>query len=490
MRLISKYVRENKRYTKNELKKLFSLSDSEFTTFTNELINVNVLKKQGDDELEDDGEFFEEKLSSSNKTLYYFKYVGILLCQKRVIKVYPKCYIRLMEPVNDIDKRPDDQMKLVLSVIKKYNKRKNKTYFLQYPNEGYYKNNLLGLMIYLLDDYFEYGLYDNYEEIDEINGEGPINWNRTINECLPIIKSNMPYYFDTYTARNVNNEYDYFRMLHAYVLTECYRQLEEADLCDLFGISRVDLCDESLSFFGQSTFILNKIKQETNIQYETRKQQVLNALYTFIDEQYENRVDNVTESFKMYGTTAFNKVWETMCQTVFSDILHKPISQLPLKILPNEDSNSTLMDIIEKPKWVDESNVIYAKKTFEPDAVSICLLNGILSFVIMDAKYYNFQFEDGKILKGNPGVEDISKQYLYQLVYKDFINNHGITDVKNCFLFPTDKDEKELKGYAELDILHCLNLQNIKVRLLPIDYIMHLYLRSETLPISFLELEK
>ena len=491
MRLISKYVCENKKYTRDTLKELFSFTDKEFDTFSSKLVNMNVLKKHNSLELEENQDFDEEDIVGENESIYYsFKYVGILLCQKRVIKVYPKTYTQSQELVNNSRKQLDNQMKVVLNVIKKYNKKKNKEYFLQNPDEGYAQNNILGLMIFLLGDYFDHGLYENYEEVNEINGEGPINWNKTLNECMPIIKNDAPYYVDTYTLNNTSNEYDYFRMLHAYVLTECSQQLEDANLGYLFGYDKIELCDEPLSFFGNLSYVLDKIKQEINIQYETRKQQVLQALYMYIDEQHDTKVINEVESVKMYGTTAFNKIWEKICQTVFVDVLHEPISKLPLKLLQNEDGNIKLIDIIQKPKWVNKSRVLYGKKTFEPDAVSISVVNGILSFVIMDAKYYNFQFEDGKPLKGAPGVEDIAKQYLYQLAYEDFIVNHGITNVKNCFLIPTDNQNMDVKGHAELDILSKLNLQNIKVRLLPIDFMMDLYLSGRTLPISFLELEK
>ena len=82
-----------------------------------------------------------------------------------------------------------------------------------------------------------------------------------------------------------------------------------------------------------------------------------------------------------------------------------------------------------------------AADTLIPDLVSIPQIDGTDYFLIFDAKYYNIQLEKGKSLRNNPGVGDVTKQYLYQLAYRNFIKAHNIAVVKNCFLMPTEKDE-------------------------------------------------
>ena len=92
-------------------------------------------------------------------------------------------------------------------------------------------------------------------------------------------------------------------------------------------------------------------------------------------------------------------------------------------------------------------------------------------------------------LRGQPGIESITKQYLYQLAYKDFMQKHGLTKVRNCFLFPTEKDEYIDKGYAELRMLHALGLENIAVRLLPAHKVFDCYLSETTMDIEVLNLK-
>lgn len=101
------------------------------------------------------------------------------------------------------------------------------------------------------------------------------------------------------------------------------------------------------------------------------------------------------------------------------------------------------------------------------------------TFVLFDAKYYCIQLEERKALRGQPGVGDVTKQYLYQLAYKNFILDHGMTAVKNCFLMPTEKDEVVELGYARIEMLEALGLENIAIRLMPAKDMFHCYLESK-----------
>ena len=73
-----------------------------------------------------------------------------------------------------------------------------------------------------------------------------------------------------------------------------------------------------------------------------------------------------------------------------------------------------------------------------------------------------FSLKKGKSLRGNPGVGDVTKQYLYQLAYRDFINVHHIAEVRNCFLMPTEENEIVVKGVAKMQMLEALGLENIQ----------------------------
>lgn len=61
--------------------------------------------------------------------------------------------------------------------------------------------------------------------------------------------------------------------------------------------------------------------------------------------------------------------------------------------------------------------------------------------VILDAKYYSVNWNDGKI-EGQPGIPDIAKQMFYQMAFKDLFDNSNntITGFVNAFLFPYNGD--------------------------------------------------
>lgn len=96
---------------------------------------------------------------------------------------------------------------------------------------------------------------------------------------------------------------------------------------------------------------------------------------------------------------------------------------VPLAEEYKSKSKETLINIIEKPKWkgtdMEEQD---ASDTLIPDLISVPQIDGVDYFLIFDAKYYNIQLEKGKSLRGNPGVSDVTKQYLYQLAYRHFIS--------------------------------------------------------------------
>lgn len=108
--------------------------------------------------------------------------------------------------------------------------------------------------------------------------------------------------------------------------------------------------------------------------------------------------------------------------------------------------------------------------------------------LVVYAKYYNIQLEHNKKLRGQPGIESITKQYLYQLVYQPFVDAHQIGTVKNCFLMPTEMSEIIEKGSVSLAMMKRLGLEDIQVRLLPAKTVFTHYLKNTKLDIQDLNL--
>lgn len=490
MGIISEFVREQKRYTKGDLKRIFSFSTDDVNVFIKNLKAFGVLRvvknnseqRELSDLVDENIEVVDEE-GGNGDYLYVFTYVGVITVGSRIIKCYPKYLLDEMTPLED--------MKQVLKVITRYGSKEQiiNLYNGDAENSSF---NILAVILFLLNDYHEYGVYNNSEDIVEVNGDGEILWDKTISESFSLLSNNRPYYMELYTEKTVDAEFDFFKRLHECVLTECSKQLELSDLLDLFDLTSIDLSEEVKDDLGDDDYILYRLQLELNTQFNTRKQILLKTLYTYIAH---NRTLEDSYGISMYGTNSFNLVWEDVCAEVFSNKLYTSLGQLelPVHLAEGYRAIDKLVDIIEKPIWTgrktDGSSFDKpAKETLIPDIINIWHQDNVYQFVILDAKYYNIQLEEGKKLRGQPGVGDVTKQYLYQLAYKRFLDDHQINNIRNCFLMPTKSSEIVKTGVAKMDMLSSLRLQNIQIRQLPAKTMFNHYLSHRTMDMSLLEL--
>lgn len=477
--MISEFVREQKRYTQKDLCKILRCSEEKAVPLIRKLKEFGVLKAvKASDIQRDMSDLMDEDIEvadvevGEDEYLYVFTFVGVIVVAGRVLKCYPKYQLNA--------DRPKDELRQVLKVLGKYNTKEQIVRMFNDSSESS-AFNLLAVLLFLLQDYYENGVYSNTEDIIESNGSGEILWDKTINETFTLLSNNRPYYIDLQTKKRVTDDYDYFKRLHECILTKASEELKDAELLDLFEITEVDLTDELLDDFGEEEYILYRIEKELNTQFNTRKQLLLKTIYAYIAHSgslYD------TDCLSLFGTNSFNLVWEGICADIMDNQLDVRLGalQLPTPLKPEYDRKQTLIDLIEKPLWSVTGKT--AADTLIPDLVSIAGNQ----FIIFDAKYYNAQLVHGNAPKGQPGIESVTKQYLYQLAYQKFITDHEFSKVKNCFLMPTENKEIEDRGEASMEMLSALGLQNIKVRFLPADMVYDHYLSSRKMDISMLEL--
>lgn len=492
----SEFIREQKRYTRENLKSIFACSDTDIVRIIKKLKSYGILKtvKNNKEQLDlsdlaDEDIVISDEDDASSKYLYVFTFVGLIIVEGCVLKCYPKYLFKKTAPVTEL--------KQVLKVLNKYN---SKEQIIRMYNDGGKTAtfNRIAAMVELLNDYYENGVYTNTEDIIETNGMGEIHWDRTINATYPIIRNNRPYYVELQTKRRVNDNTDFFKRLHEGVLSLCSKELEKADLCDLLGIEGVELSEEVLEDFGEDDYILYKLSNEVCRQFNTRKQKVLKILDALISNR--GSIDDV-ESFSLFGTNSFHVVWENLCAEIMNNQLKTKIKDLGIDnvVIPSGASYTeehVLQDVIEKPRWqgYTEDDLEFEKeasKTLIPDLITVYHHGHEMDFLIFDAKYYTVQLELTKELRGNPGVSDVTKQYLYQLAYKDFVNANGFTKVKNCFLMPTEDEGNNgviKKGSVKMDMLAALNLEHIQVRQVSAKKIYEHYLSNLQLNIEMLDL--
>lgn len=487
MKVVSNYVREQQRYTKNQLRTMFAFDESHVEKFIKSLKSYGILKtvantveqKELTDLVDEDIQITTE-LAENDECYYVFTYVGVVTIGSRVIKSYPKYVLNKNDLLTT--------MKQVIKVLERYSHSEEQIVNLFNGTDDNRSFNVLPIILFLLNDYYAYGVYNNIEEVIEVNGEGDIIWNRTIDDGFAIIKDGLPYYTELITCKSVEDDTDYFKRLHECILTECSKQLQEAALDELFEVEALALSDETLEDFGEKEYILERIIKELNIQFNTHRQILLKTIYAYVSQNQKIFEDN--QCMSMFGTTAFYAVWEKACAEVFGNKLDVPIGKLRMRhpLADGYNAKTRLIDLIEKPKWCGQGFIHEPKDTLIPDLITITESAGQDCFIIFDSKYYLIQLDKNRALRGNPGVGDVVKQYMYQLAYKNFLKDHNIKVVKNCFLMPTEGNDIVNIGRAKMDMLHELGLEDIQICLIPASLLFSYYLRRKRIAVEKLGL--
>ena len=497
--LYSLYLKEKSHFTEDELKEQFeraypdsTLSDEEWKELRDFLVKevYAIEEPRTKRKTISVNDFDEEESDSENNGKYSIKYVGLIVYKDWVIKYYPKYFAEnnVVEPVGDVFLK---KYKQVLKVIRKYKKdnEKDSNALNLFGDKKQSKDGLLSIIVRLLDDYFVNGCYENDRIIIKTNGTGEIDWNRTVNCAYPYISDGRPIYFDYYTRYREKNTDDYFNRLHRCILTQCSLYLDEHDLTDLLDLSTAILSEEELDSFGDESYILERIRNERSVQFNTKKLEMLELMQAYVE--IVNSIGDL-DQMQLYGTYTYNTIWEDVCKKVFDDDLEKEIPAeqknkveyyykwLTLKEYPKHfDKAEYYKDIVEKPNWIDKVGMEYEPdSTLRLDCIKFNIAKS--SMDIYDAKYYVPNITENNKIKDSPRVSDVTKQYLYQLAFKSFSDALGIKNISNSFLLPYDEDNSDIWGTVGMSMFDSFGLKKINV----------VYLCAEKMYDSYLEDKK
>lgn len=431
------YIRELSFYDTNQLANKLEVDIDVAIQCIEVLTARGVMKLKTSEELKE----YDNFDYTNNKGKYQFIYVGLVIFQDIVIIVYPKYF------KTDI---PDTKtMKQIFKVIRKSSGSLSEIAAIS--EEGVKSNDRLTLMLSLLEMYGEYGIYSNTQQEYKTNGQGEISWDKTIERHIPFMNESDFVYLNHETIVTVQDQSDFMMRLQKCILTLCSNFMEESGLSDLLALDVIELSDERLEDFGDAIFINYKIEQEMGVQFVTWKQELLKLLQRFVaDDEVLVQSDEVV----CFGTSSFYHIWEKGCKVAFGDLLNKPLGYLglPLNRYWTARKKETLLSIVPRPIWQKYSDGQYEEcgnvSTLIPDTVTFWKdNNGRNVFAIIDAKYYTPML-DAKP-SGVPGVESVTKQYLYQAAYKRFVLDNGFNQVINAFYVPANNDFIQLLGRVE-----------------------------------------
>lgn len=473
------YIRELSFHTPSSLRRLLHVESDKVMHCIRLLCARGILKLCTNNDKKE----YDTPYSGGVRGNYQFIYVGLILMNDICIIVYPK-YL----PEISADS-PEDELHRTMRQIFRVLRKSGGSYsnIAGIEKEGAKTNDRLALMLMLLEKHDEYGVYSNYMKTYADNGSGDISWERTIATCSPFASNGRPIYAEYKTVETDQDAADFVMRLHRAVLTECSSFMQESGLASLLGLDEVWLTDTTVDDFGDSDYVVYRLEQERGVQFVTWKQEVIDLLIRYVNENGSF----TREEFPLcLGTSCFYHVWEEACKVAFDDALNKRLYDLGVELLEPfaQMGNVRLIDIIPKPKWSvptdDGEQSCGDVATLRPDTV---LLHhdgaGDNLFAILDAKYYTPSL--GSDVAGVPGVESVTKQFLYQSAFRLFVSLHGYTRVVNAFLVPSAKQDIEHIGrvrFPDVIPLEVEPLSNvIEMYALPAQMVFEAYLTNTML---------
>lgn len=435
--------KENEGLSDEEFNNIFSEKDLEELELK-KVIKKNVAKKSG----------------MGNKITWSFEFVGIILIHKICVFIYPKYW-------NDFDfqhYRDQRKFKQILDVIDKFNE------FNTFDNPQENLESFLALQLKILKEYNENGLYLANVERKVMNNEGLICWEETINESEVLMIEDEPFYLNLISVTTEVDKFNLVSRIHTSIIREITGSLK--GISSFFGVDESEYLEDDFGDIGNVMFQINVLEQELNKQFITNKQKTLLLLLRYLNIKVEYYSE---EKIRLYGTNTFNLVWETVCRYLYKDNLSDSIDKLGLNKAGINKRNETvdfsdcnvLSEIVDKPIWINKVDSSQIEKKTNSLILDVLHVNHQKKiFEIYDAKYYDIQIIKGNIM-GNPGISDVTKQFLYQLAFKELaeLNNFSF---KNAFIIPidnlvTDKGNGVVLFEIELGFLNKLGLNNIEV---------------------------
>lgn len=469
------YVRELKPYSLAALCGLFGCSASRAKGLVGDMMTRGVVRYRTG--LESDPEEVDIEDATPDE-LYQFRFVGLVLMGDVVIVAYPK-YFRDRVPT-------DDELNLILRVLRR---DAGIAMVASLENGGDATEDEMPIMLALLELYDEYGEYSNYVGGRELNGSGSIDWSRTIDGHLPILSNGRPIYAEYETRKTYRDNSDFITRLHRAVLTECSREFRKVGVDRLLSLGEVCLSSEDVEAFGDAETLGWRLERERAAQFSDWKILTLDLLeHYLLGRASEARCNEV----RTLGTTNFYRMWEMACKTALGDALGRRLDALGLTLEGKWAANGwrELIEIIPRPQWErwdgDGFTVPEGTDTFIPDVVAVADgLDGERLFCIYDAKYY-VPSVSGK-MKRQPGLESVTKQFLYQSAYRGFVQAHDFDRVVNAFLVPGAVEEPKLMARVSFPGVFAEEekpfVNFIDMLMLPAGAVFEAYLREETLDV-------
>lgn len=342
--------------------------------------------------------YFESLGLIANDGLQMVSFCG-LVANKDNINIF------LPRSVSESDILPEHRQKIashLLQSIDRYGRVSKTSIKASDDGDGGKGLEQLSLMLSLLDDYQNYGLYSR-RQILHTKNTGRVNWHKTISKNLPYPDSRGdPIYVNLVGQRSRYLTNTEVSRIHADIIRKISKKYGWIVNEHIFLFEQ-ELKDIPFPL-GTDDFQLSVIRKELNQTYSDRDIQLLQNLINYLESKGGDNQSNF-----IAGLTRFHHAWEHMLHEIFENTI-KINNQLPAPVYIYEN---------DMPQTAFEHGM-------RTDIVLEDKINETIT--IVDAKYY------AATNVGNaPSWSDIVKQFFYAEAMVEIFPEHTIL---NIFIFP------------------------------------------------------
>ena len=447
------WVRERVAYSADTLCELFGVPSSEKASLITDLQAKRIINRRGFDNIggTEDAEPLESYITGAD---YSFRFVGMYCRAGYMVCVLPKyANAELLKVPDQGDFHrpcPAERRAIFSQVLKAVRRYKHSAqHELPENQQDSADSNYLSLLITLLSDFVENGVYRDNRTIDTLNARGRILWSATIHKTNAVLQEGGPVYPDVVTRKTEFEPQHPITLLHRRIAVECYHCLHDLGLIDLLDLPVID--DEEVQASYDAVHMLYLVESELNVQFDSRRRYILTLLREYLLKQ--SSADSAQVSEYAFGCSSFNLLWEDACRSVLGHDYSRLWSIIP-------------------PDWRFPDRTLPATKSLEPDII-ICDETGTC---VLDAKYYLPMESATGLPSGLPGIESVTKQFLYQqaLLTPDSIEltkGRMVSPIYNAFLMPlpqnTAQHNKTVTYYATVTMPLFPNMEIIVLCISP-----------------------
>lgn len=294
------------------------------------------------------------------------EFVGFVIGESSTLASFPKKYYSAKgfpRFSNNVIKNEMINIRLLLDTMIKYYTNESSLAVEYYGNRPYYISNFPFASFFVIFSYFrKYGLYKKDDKTNVLNGNGKINWKKTINSCEFLISNDNVIYREYYNIAD-SCEYDIVTKCMIDILNQSYSKLS-------WLIDGLKPIKTNKKFKKNNNVIIPILKKELNIVFSDEKKNLINAIIDF----YSLNKEGGDIYLKIY---CFENCWQKMVNKYLNDYFKGMTED---ELLFNDILNKNGLHFDKRKFYVDEAHNHY----IEPDHYSF----EANKHYIFDSKYY------------------------------------------------------------------------------------------------------